>query len=121
MMIWQRIEGGLVFLTGVGFVLVMGTPMSWWITVLAFFAPDLSFAAYAFGPRFGALAYNLWHLYGTGLGLAFLGLSLNMPLLLSLGLLWLAHAGCDRLLGYGLKSPDGFDITHLGRIGKNRS
>jgi hypothetical protein len=41
------------------------------------------------------------------------------PLLVVLGALWLAHSGFDRMLGYGLKSPDGFSFTHLGRIGKH--
>lgn len=30
----------------------------------------------------------------------------------------LAHAGFDRMLGYGLKSPEGFTVTHLGTIGR---
>ncbi|WP_460274190.1 DUF4260 family protein [Celeribacter sp. ULVN23_4] len=29
------------------------------------------------------------------------------------------HAGFDRALGYGLKSPEAFVITLLGRIGKS--
>jgi hypothetical protein len=37
---------------------------------------------------------------------------------LTVGALWFAHAGFDRLLGYGLKSPEGFSFTHLGQIGK---
>lgn len=35
----------------------------------------------------------------------------------ALGELWVAHAGFDRMLGYGLKSPEGFTVTHLGTIG----
>jgi hypothetical protein len=44
--------------------------------------------------------------------------------LLSLGsgptipLVWAAHIGFDRGLGYGLKYPSAFGDTHLGRIGK---
>ncbi|MGH3030008.1 MAG: DUF4260 family protein [Gaiellaceae bacterium] len=30
--------------------------------------------------------------------------------------LWLAHIGIDRLLGYGLKYPDRFRETHLQRL-----
>jgi hypothetical protein len=33
-----------------------------------------------------------------------------------LGLIWLAHVGADRLLGYGLKYPTGFRDTHLQRV-----
>jgi hypothetical protein len=47
-----------------------------------------------------------------------IGLLMPVPLLGVLGALWLAHSGFDRMLGYGLKSPEGFSFTHLGRIGK---
>ena len=33
-------------------------------------------------------------------------------------MIWLAHIGIDRALGYGLKYGAGFTFTHLGRIGK---
>ena len=39
-------------------------------------------------------------------------------LVLSIAMIWLAHIGIDRALGYGLKYFDGFAFTHLGRIGK---
>ena len=35
-----------------------------------------------------------------------------------LALIWAAHIGFDRLLGYGLKYGAGFGFTHLGRIGR---
>jgi hypothetical protein len=31
-------------------------------------------------------------------------------------LIWLAHIGGDRALGYGLKYPTGFEDTHLQRV-----
>ena len=37
----------------------------------------------------------------------------------ALGLIWIAHIGMDRMLGYGLKYASGFADTHLGRIGRN--
>lgn len=37
---------------------------------------------------------------------------------LAVALIWLAHIGFDRALGYGLKYDTGFSFTHLGRIGK---
>jgi hypothetical protein len=40
------------------------------------------------------------------------------PLILSIAMIWLAHIGFDRALGYGLKYTSGFGFTHLGRIGK---
>ena len=35
----------------------------WWVYALLFFVPDLSFAAYLSGPRFGAIVYNAAHSY----------------------------------------------------------
>jgi Domain of unknown function (DUF4260) len=46
------------------------------------------------------------------------GFGFAPPLLLSLALIWLAHIGFDRALGYGLKYSAGFGLTHLGRIGR---
>jgi Domain of unknown function (DUF4260) len=37
---------------------------------------------------------------------------------LALPLVWGAHIGFDRALGYGLKYPSAFGDTHLGQIGK---
>ena len=39
-------------------------------------------------------------------------------LLQALALIWIAHIGLDRALGYGLKYATGFGDTHLGRIGR---
>jgi hypothetical protein len=43
----------------------------------------------------------------------------HRPLVLALGLVWLAHIGLDRLQGYGLKYDDSFQHTHLGMLGRN--
>ena len=47
-----------------------------------------------------------------------LGFGFASPLTLSIALIWLAHIGIDRALGYGLKYSAGFGFTHLGRIGR---
>lgn len=87
-----------------------------WVTFVAFFVADLSYAA---GPRVGAAVYNAVHLYAGGAVLLALGLWLSHPLLWPLGALWLAHCALDRALRYGLKSPGGCQVTHLGRIGRS--
>lgn len=120
MITWQRIEGALVCLGALVLLTHLGLPFPLWLAFLVFFAPDLSFAAYLFGPRVGAFGYNLVHLYAFGLWVAVLGLTVGGFDIVALGLLWLAHAGFDRALGYGLKSGEAFVITHLGRIGPNR-
>jgi hypothetical protein len=91
---------------------------SWWVYALLFLAPDLSFAAYLAGPKPGALAYNAAHSYLAPVALMTFGFATSSPLVLSLAMIWLAHIGIDRALGYGLKYFEGFGFTHLGRIGK---
>jgi len=53
-----------------GLALVIGMTLlyyiwdgEWWIYAILFFVPDLSFAAYLSGPRFGAMVYNAVHSY----------------------------------------------------------
>jgi hypothetical protein len=85
---------------------------------LLFLAPDLSFAGYLFGPRIGAAAYNAAHSTNGAVGLGVAALALNQHLMVAIALIWLAHIGFDRALGYGLKYGAGFGFTHLGRIGR---
>ena len=40
----------------------------------------------------------------------------DWPVVVAIGLVWLAHIGFDRVLGYGLKYPEGFKETHLQRV-----
>ena len=91
---------------------------SWWIYAILFLAPDLSFAAYLAGPKVGAIIYNAAHSYMVPVTLLTLGFALASPLTLSIAMIWMAHIGIDRTLGYGLKYFAGFGFTHLGRIGK---
>jgi len=91
----------------------------WKQFAILFLVPDLSFVFYIAGPRLGAAAYNTMHATLLPLGLAAAGIALNQPLALQIALIWLAHVGFDRALGYGLKYANGFGFTHLGRIGRN--
>jgi len=91
---------------------------SWLVYAILFLAPDLSFAAYLAGPKPGAIVYNAAHSYMAPMTLMTLGFGFASPLTLSIALIWLAHIGIDRALGYGLKYAEGFGFTHLGRIGK---
>jgi hypothetical protein len=91
---------------------------SWWVYAILFLAPDLSFAAYLAGPKAGAIVYNAAHSYLLPVALMTAGLAIASPLVLSIAMIWLAHIGIDRALGYGLKYQAGFAFTHLGRIGK---
>ena len=94
---------------------------SWWIFAALFLVPDLSFAAYLAGPRAGAIVYNAAHSYPLPAALAALSLAVSEPLGLSIAMIWLAHIGIDRAIGYGLKYEAGFGFTHLGQIGRKTS
>jgi hypothetical protein len=41
--------------------------------------------------------------------------------LLTVALIWIAHIGLDRMLGYGLKYGTSFVDTHLGRVGRQKA
>jgi len=91
---------------------------SWWIYAILFLVPDLSFAGYLAGPRAGAIIYNAAHSYMAPMTLMITGFAIEAPLVLSIAMIWLAHIGIDRALGYGMKYVTGFGFTHLGRIGR---
>ena len=111
-----RLEGLTLF---VGMTLLYAVwDGSWWVYAIVFLVPDLSFAAYLAGPRAGAIIYNAAHSYMAPMALMTTGFALSSPLVLSIAMIWLAHIGIDRALGYGLKYSLGFGSTHLGRIGK---
>ena len=112
-----RLEGVTLF---VGMTMLYGLwEGSWWVYVVLFLVPDLSFAAYLAGPRVGAIVYNAAHSYLAPVALMTAGLAVASPLTLSLAMIWLAHIGIDRALGYGLKYGSGFAFTHIGKIGKD--
>jgi len=113
-----RLEGLTLFLGMVLLYAVWGG--SWWVFALLFLVPDLSFAAYLAGPQTGAVVYNAAHSYLLPVALMTAGFALPESLILSIAMIWLAHIGIDRALGYGLKYEAGFGFTHLGRIGRNR-
>ena len=114
-----RLEGAAVLAASVAGYAALGG--GWGMFALLFLAPDLSMLGYFGGRRLGAAAYNLGHSYASPAILAACGLGLAQPQLLPLALIWCAHIGFDRLLGYGLKYADAFGHTHLGLVGKAKT
>jgi len=88
----------------------------WGWLALFFLAPDLTFAAYLFGPRWGAAVYNAAHSTIAPLALGAAALALRSAPLEMTALIALAHIGFDRMLGYGLKYPTAFSDTHLKHV-----
>ena len=112
-----RLEGLTLFVGMTLLYAVWGG--SWWVYLILFLVPDISIAAYLSGPKFGAMIYNAMHSYMAPMTLMVTGFATASPLVLSIAIIWLAHIGLDRALGFGLKYSAGFAFTHLGRLGKN--
>jgi hypothetical protein len=109
-----RIEG--VALLAGAITIYAHEEASWLLFALAFFAPDLSMLGFTGGSRLGAGVYNAAHATVIPLALVVAGLVAGHETALTIGLVWLAHIGFDRVLGYGLKYPEGFKETHLARV-----
>ncbi|HSZ74411.1 MAG TPA: DUF4260 domain-containing protein [Rhizomicrobium sp.] len=90
---------------------------SWAMFASFILAPDAAFLAYLAGPRFGALGYNVLHSTIGAILLGFVGVLLAQHAVILVALIWAAHIGFDRAMGYGLKYASGFRDTHLNSIG----
>jgi len=80
---------------------------------LLFLAPDLSMIGYAINAKAGSITYNAIHTYIGPLLLGAYSLARDDRTALLVALIWIAHIGFDRMLGYGLKYPTRFKDTHL--------
>jgi hypothetical protein len=89
---------------------------SWLMFAALFFAPDLLMLGYLSGTRSGAWLYNLGHTYLTFGIIGFAAFLANAPQVLLVCVIWTAHIGFDRLLGYGLRYGTAFKDTHLARV-----
>jgi hypothetical protein len=114
---WLRLEGVAVLALAV--LLYARGGHSWLLFALLFLVPDLSLAAYAAGARVGAAVYNAAHSYVGPALVAAAALLMGRPV--AAALVWVAHIGFDRAIGYGLKYPGGFGETHLGRLRDRRA
>lgn len=117
--VWLRLEGLAVLAASLFFY--QRQSASWLLLAVLFFAPDLFMLGYLTGPRIGAAMYNIVHSYLLPLALLLMAILTAHPALIPYALIWTAHIGFDRSLGYGLKYPSAFGDTHLGRLGKQKA
>ena len=89
---------------------------SWLLFGALLLAPDLSMLGYLAGPKVGAAIYNAFHTYAMPAVVGASGMIFASPLMVAVALIWFAHIGVDRTLGYGLKYPTSFKDTHLERV-----
>ena len=109
-----RAEGVALLLLSVLLYRVNGG--GWLMFGVLLLAPDLSMLGYLAGPRVGAAIYNAFHTYALPALVGALGMIFASPLAVAVALIWSAHIGMDRTVGYGLKYPSSFKDTHLERV-----
>jgi uncharacterized protein DUF4260 len=96
-----RAEGACLLALSVLLYWINGA--SWVLFALLVLVPDLSLLGYAVGQRVGAATYNAFHAYPLPAILAAFGLLGGSTLAMAVALIWLAHIGMDRTLGFRLK------------------
>lgn len=108
-----RLEGAAVL---IGAIAVYAAQYGDWLAfILLLIVPDLSLLGYLRGASTGAVIYNAAHTYLAPGLLAAVGAFTGVPALLQIALVWVAHIGMDRTIGYGLKYS-AFKDTHLQRV-----
>ena len=109
-----RVEGVALLVLSVLLYRVNGG--GWLMFGVLLLAPDLSMLGYLAGPQVGAAIYNTFHTYAVPAVVGALGMIFASPLAMAVALIWFAHIGMDRTIGYGLKYPSSFKDTHLERV-----
>jgi hypothetical protein len=109
-----RFEGLAVLVAALALYFKSG--FGWLLLILLILAPDLSLIGFAGGPRVGAACYDAVHTYVLPIALGVVGVLSDASTAVQISLIWLAHIGMDRFVGYGLKYPTGAKETHLQRV-----
>ncbi len=91
---------------------------SWWTFFALLLIPDISMLGYLINKKTGAVIYNIAHHHATAIAVILLGYLIDSRTWQLAGIIMAGHSSFDRILGYGLKYPDGFKHTHLGMIGE---
>lgn len=87
-----------------------------WLFAALFLLPDVGMIGYLRNTQLGSVTYNAVHTYALPMLLLGAGAAANIPTALFLSLIWFAHIGGDRILGYGLKYPNAFKDTHMQHV-----
>jgi hypothetical protein len=111
-----RLEGLVVFVGAIAAYALLGG--NWWLFALLLLTPDFAMLGALRGPVLGARMYNAAHTYAVPAVLGALAWFAGAPWFVPFALIWVAHIGMDRAVGYGFKYPGLDHHTHLGLIGK---
>jgi hypothetical protein len=112
-----RIEGAAMLASSLLLYRFIGA--RWAVFLVLFLWPDVFMVGYLVNAKLGARLYNLVHADALPLVLVAVSLGFRHSGLLIFALIWLAHIGADRALGYGLKYPTFFKDTHLQRVSES--
>lgn len=106
-----RAEGAVMFAAATVAYVAVGGPL--WLYLLLALAPDLSMLGYLAGTWAGSRTYNAAHTYLVPVAIGATSVWFGIAALSWVALVWAAHIGIDRAVGYGLNYPTGFSYTHL--------
>jgi hypothetical protein len=109
-----HLEGASIF--ALALVLYRAAHFHWWLFAVLLLTPDLFILGYVVNPKLGSAAYNLVHTSTVPILLLGVAIVAPLPGLEPYALIWLAHIGMDRMLGFGLKYPTRFQDTHLQHV-----
>jgi len=91
---------------------------AWWVFPALLLLPDIGMIGYLIDTKAGAISYNLFHHKAIAIAFIILGMLFWGDFYTLVGVILFSHSAMDRVFGYGLKYPDSFNNTHLGKIGK---
>jgi len=109
-----HINGTVLFIVGTFIYGFLG--YHWGLYAILLFVPDLFMLGYIINPSTGALIYNIGHSFTGPAVLVIMGILLPLPILISIGIIWICHINLDHAFGYGYKYPDAFKHTHYSEI-----
>lgn len=108
---YMQLEGLAAFIGAIVAYAYLGG--NGWMFVLLLLVPDLGMIGYLHSTRLGAWTYNSVHTYVLPLILLGTSLAATWELGVLLALIWCAHIGMDRSIGYGFKYATDFKATHI--------
>lgn len=104
-----------ILMTALAIAVVATRHASWWPPVVFAIAPDITLViGMGSGLAHGQLApravpfYNAVHRYWAPVVLVVVTLVVQAPEWTAAGFAWIAHISFDRSLGFGLRTPEGF-------------
>lgn len=91
-------------------------PYEWYWFLIFLLLPDIGMLGYLVSTKTGAVTYNIFHHKGLAIIIYLVGIMIQLHWLMLVGVILFGHSAMDRIFGYGLKYPDNFKHTHLGKL-----